>query len=108
MTQEIRLRTEDRKLQLAIEEQSGTSSTLPALETFLKDMRGNPHSSTSTVILDTHELKGSEPHMFALADNRFLLSNSFYFRVTIPMKAVRSDDVMMQDIITELPPEERR
>ena len=109
ITHETRLRTEDRKLSMAIEEQKGMAGTLPALEVFLKDLRGMPAPGQITpVVLDSHEMKGSEPHMFNLAENRVLVGNSFYLRVNVPMKGMRNDDFLMQDMNKELTPSEQR
>ncbi len=105
MTHETRLRSEDRKLTMAIEEQKGMAGTLPALEVFLKELRGTPAAGQNMpVVLDTHEMKGGEPVMFSNAENRILVGNSFYLRVNVPMKSMRSDDFLMQDMDAELTP----
>ena len=82
LTPEKRLAEEERFLQRMIESQQGIDGSPENFDTLFAELRGP--AVESRVILDSHEMRGHEPHAFNLVETHMLVNNTFYFRVTVP------------------------
>ncbi|CAD7937156.1 unnamed protein product [Amoebophrya sp. A120] len=89
-----RVRKEHKKLVDELHDDNACETTLQPMDTLLKDLTSGSTTNASILLEDGVTLLADQDqllHAFSMEENRILINNEFYLRVTIPQKHLISE-----------------